>query len=994
MLIVVALAADARAENDPSLEWWTIETKHFRITYEKNLEPIAERIARLGESIYQRLVGPLGYVPAEHTEILLTDFTDSANGSANSVPYNQVRLYVTAPSDLSPLHDYGDWYLGLLTHEYTHVLHTDNVSGVPAVFNTIFGKTLSPNQAQPHWFLEGLAVVAESEYTSGGRIRSSLFDAWLRADVLDGRLAGLDQFSNDAQRWPQGHLWYLYGSRFLHWITEVYGKDVLRAVSNDYGATVVPFGINRAIRRQTGRTYVELYDGFRDYLERSYGKQMREVRRRGLREGRRITFHGRTASYPLFVPDRGRYAPDAGGYQIAYFRDDLNTRSGIYLLRLPKDGAPAGEVKGELVARSSFETPASYAPNGDLYYSSLVPYKVIYNKSELFRVPAGLRAPDGGESYRMQLTKASRATAPAVSPDGDKVVFTVNERGTTWLDVADVRHDGSLARIRPLVRPERRFDQAYTPAYSPDGKRLAYSVWRAGGWRDVRILELDTGAVTEVTHDRALDVEPAWSPDGSRLFFSSDRSGIFNIYEYRLDSGALRQVTNVRNMAVMPAVSPDGKLLAYSGYSSYGYDIWVMPLDESRYLDAPPPPADRPEEYADPPAVPYQRHRYNPLPTLRPHNYFFSYAPGNVGGNAFTLTASGEDIAAHHDIALSMVADPKAPLPQLAFDYSYGRLPFDLGLHFGNRVTPRTDYVIGGVAPPYLEKSYSVRASLSYRRPGEFANQSFGLSYTASVLDSTLPVAGLVLDPNAEPTQQPRRGFLGTVHLGYGIGRIEGGLDTPGPSRGYALNVGLDVSDKATGSDESLYQVNYTAVGYIPMPWYGHHVLALRSGGGMTMGSFARRGVFYVGGYNLDNTSLLDTITAGTFNGAFVLRGYPASSYRGSSYLLQTMEYRFPLAVPDAGLSTLPLYLRRIDGNLFLDYGGAFDDFDFRAVKFFSKGAIIDSPDLHTSVGGELWLGTTLGYILDLNLRLGYAFGFSAERIPGGQLYFLAASAF
>jgi outer membrane protein assembly factor BamA len=171
-------------------------------------------------------------------------------------------------------------------------------------------------------------------------------------------------------------------------------------------------------------------------------------------------------------------------------------------------------------------------------------------------------------------------------------------------------------------------------------------------------------------------------------------------------------------------------------------------------------------------------------------------------------------------------------------------------------------------------------------------------------------------------------------------------------------------------------------------------VLALRSGGGMATGTFARRGIYFVGGYNLANTGLLDTITSGAFNGAFVLRGYPPGAYRGSTYLLQTAEYRFPIAITDIGPSTLPLYLRRIDGNLFFDYGGAFDKFDFRKVKFFSRGSIIDTEQLHTSVGAELWLGASLAYVFDVNFRLGYAFGFSHEAIPGGQLYFLASSAF
>ncbi|MBM4360864.1 MAG: PD40 domain-containing protein, partial [Deltaproteobacteria bacterium] len=864
----------------------------------------------------------------------------------------------------------------------------DNISGVASVLNKIVGKRLAPNQAQPRWILEGLAVLEESAHSSGGRIRSSLFDTYLRADILDGTFAGLDAISNNAQRWPQGTLWYLYGARFLHWIAEVYGEDVLRAVAVDYGSTLVPLGINRAIRRQTGKTYEELYEGFRAHLEESYRKQLREVSRRGLREGRRITFDGREALYPVFVPQAALPA-ETRTPTIAYFRNDLVGRPGVYTLELPTEAERREPV---LLARTVNESPFAFGPDGSLTFSSTVPYRNVYYRSDLFRLPPGTRAPDGREAHRRALTSAMRASAPTVSPDGRTLVFTVNARGTTALHSASVEPDGSLGPTRVLVPPTQRYDQAYTPTFSPDGTKLAWSRWTAGGFRDVAVLDLATRAVTAVTHDRAIDQNPAWSPDGRWLYFSSDRTGIFNVYAHDLESGALHQVTNVRTAALMPAVSPDGKSLVYVGYTSKGHDLHVIPLDASRFLPALSPPETRPEPREEPPKVAYRKRPYRPLETLRPRSYGIDFGQGNFGQSALTFDIGGADIAGHHAFAARVVADFGAPVPQVSVGYDYTRMPFDVGVQVGNRVAPRNGYRIGGQTPTYVEQSANVRTSLSYRRPGEFAVQSFGISYTASLLDAALPVANVPFDPLGEVTVLPRRGFLGIVHVGYGVGRVEGALDTPGPVRGFSLAVGVDVSDESTGSSESLYEASYTASAYLPLPWAKNQVLALRSAGGLAAGSYSRRGLYYVGGYNLANTGVLDTVTSGIYNGAFVLRGYPAGAYSGSAYTLQTAELRFPIAVPDRGLSTLPLFLRRIDGNLYLDYGGAFDDFDARSVRFLSNGALINSPQLHTGIGGELWFGSTVGYLFDVNMRLGYAYGMGAGRIPGGQLYFLAAS--
>jgi hypothetical protein len=180
-VLTLLSAADAWAIDDPSLTWWTYETEHFRVNYPDTLEPIAVRVATLCEAIYGRLTEAMQYRPTTKTEILLTDDTDSANGSASPVPYDVIRLYATAPDDLSTLGDYDDWYLGLITHEFTHILHTGNISGTARIANAVIGRTLAPNSAQPRWIIEGLAVVLESDFSTGGRIRSSLFDMYLRA---------------------------------------------------------------------------------------------------------------------------------------------------------------------------------------------------------------------------------------------------------------------------------------------------------------------------------------------------------------------------------------------------------------------------------------------------------------------------------------------------------------------------------------------------------------------------------------------------------------------------------------------------------------------------------------------------------------------------------------------------------------------------------------------------------------------------------------------
>jgi hypothetical protein len=977
----------AHAIGDPDLRWQTIETPHFRVHSPTTLDPVATRVASLSESIQARLGEALGYVPSGVTHIVITDDTDSANGSATALPFNVIRLYATAPEDLSPLGDYDDWYLDLVTHEDTHILHIDNVSGVSSLVNAILGKTLAYNQIQPRWIIEGLAVLNESHQTSAGRLRSALFDMYLRADVLGDRIAGLDQISSSALRWPQGNLWYLYGSRFLGWITDVYGPNTMRAVSADYGSTVLPWGINRSIRRATGKTYEELYDGFKAYLKLRYAQQVSAVEARGLREGTRLTHHGRNVLYPRFVPGVAR-AGQAD--EIVYYVSDYNAREGLYRLTLnAKRDAPA--KKPELFARTNGASGVSFSPAGDAYFYSNAPWKIVYNRNDLFRVPHGEQAKRGDEPWRAQLTQGLRASNPDVSPDGKRIAFTVNTKGTTYLEIADIDPEGVLQNRRDLV-PSARFEQAYTPRFSPDGRSVAYSAWTAGGYRDIRVVDIATGTFRQITHDRALDANPVWSPDGKQIYFSSDRSGIPNIYAYGVEKGDLRQVTNVRIGALQPAISSDGKTLVYIGYTSLGFDLYAMPIDPARFLDAPPAPADRPDPPPTPEPVALKRVPYNPLRTLAPRSYEVSYAPGSYSNSALTLSARGSDVAGMHSLGATLTADFGAPAPRLTLDYSYRRLPVDLGLRFFSTVAPRSGYRINGKNTLYDEYANGITSSLSYAIPREFNTQSFGLSYSLASYRGNFPV-GDKLDPYAPITRKPPEGMLGIVHVGYGFSNVESSLDAAGNIRGLTMRLGVDYAGPTTGSTASLYAFEGSINGYVQMPWHPLHTLAMRFAGGTSGGDYARSGIYYVGGWDLQSYDLIDSVTTGVYDGAFVLRGFAPRSAVGRSYVQQNVEYRFPIIKPDHGISTLPAYLRRIDGNVFLDWGGAFDKLELDKIQLFHQG-LLYSQQLFTSVGAELWFGATFGYFLSAQFRLGYAHGFGGAAIPGGQFYFIASSAF
>jgi len=992
-LVAVALlvvAAPARAIDDPSYDYWTLETAHFKLTYPQPLEAVAKRIITLSEAIHTRVTRGMHYTPSDKTEMILTDNTDSANGSATPIPYDAIQLYTTAPGDISALGDYDDWYLGLVTHEFVHITHTGNISGLATVANRIFGKTFAPNSAQPRWIIEGLAVVLESEYSSGGRVRSSLFDAYLRADVLGDNIARLDQISNNASRYPYGQLFYLYGSRFLRWVTDVYGPDVMPAVSADYGASTAPWGVNRAIKRQTGRTYEELYDAWTSHLRLHYGAMVKEIDKRGRREGNRLTRHGHTIAYPRFVPPALRREP--GKEELIYYRANGSDRAGVYRFELGDPTAPRVPDE-ELIVRANTDAVASFTPEGGLVFASQEFWKNLWLRHDLFSLPPGETDTTGTANERMQLTRGLRANEPDVSPDGRHVAFTVNSKGTTRLALASRDAEGRLGppRVLDAAAP---FDQAYTPRFSPDGRKIAYSAWRTGGFRDVRVVDVETGAAEAITSDRAMDTHPIWSPDGRTIYFSSDRTGVFNIYAFDVGRKTFKMVTNVVGIAITPAVSPDGKTLVYTGYTHEGYDLFVMPLDPARFLDAPPVLVERPLPNPEPRPVPMTKERYQPIHTFGPKSWFFSIGQGYFGGFAMGFSTTAQDIVGHHILSADATFDADAPEPRGSISYTYAALPVDIGVSLSRSTLPRVGgYRISNQEVPYQETRTGGSTRLSVPIRTAFVDQNFGLTYSATVFHTRLPIPD-DLDPEASPTQKPEDGFLSEVRVSYGIDASEGGIDSAGKKRGISLRVGASVADELLGGTTSLYAFDFNAGAYASMPWPGEQTVAVRAAGAISAGAYARRGVYFVGGYDLENTNPIDLLIDGVYDGAFVLRGYPATSYAGSAYLLSTFEYRVPVWKTDWGPSTVPIYWRRFDTSFFADWGGAFNELDLEETAFFEDGDIIHVPGLHTSIGMELWFGLTLAHRVDTSLKLGYAYGTSKEAEPWGQVYFLANSSF
>ncbi len=158
--------------------------------------------------------------------------------------------------------------------------------------------------------------------------------------------------------------------------------------------------------------------------------------------------------------------------------------------------------------------------------------------------------------------------SPAWSPDGRKLAYVSFERGNSSIVIQDI---GTGAR--ETVAGFKGINGA--PSFSPDGRKLAMALSKSGN-PEIYSMDLGSRALTQLTNQFGIDTEPTWSADGSLIYFTSDRGGKPQIYQVPAGGGSASRVSFQGSYNAKVTVSYDGKKMAVAQGSGSVYRIAML----------------------------------------------------------------------------------------------------------------------------------------------------------------------------------------------------------------------------------------------------------------------------------------------------------------------------------------------------------------------------------------------------------------------------------
>jgi TolB protein len=162
---------------------------------------------------------------------------------------------------------------------------------------------------------------------------------------------------------------------------------------------------------------------------------------------------------------------------------------------------------------------------------------------------------------------------PAWSPDGRTLAYVSYRRGPPEIFLASI-YEGKSSDVTG-----GRFGQVFAPSWSPDGKKIAFASSKTGSM-EIWVANPDGTDARRLTHGSSSNTAPCWSPTGQEIAFTSNRSGTPQIWVMDSEGLNVRRLSTVGNYNDAPAWNPSKEYseIAYTSNIEGAFEIAVVDL--------------------------------------------------------------------------------------------------------------------------------------------------------------------------------------------------------------------------------------------------------------------------------------------------------------------------------------------------------------------------------------------------------------------------------
>lgn len=545
LLLFSLLSAQAQyfltGQDPASIKWKQMRTENFRFIFPDNYPRQARYLANLFEHSYQAVRFDLS-APPLRTSVILHNQSVISNAMVAFAP-RRVEMYNTPPQD-----GYAQpWYKQLAIHELRHMAQLSKINtGLTQEIGYLFGEQAVAGifgLFLPFYFVEGDAVATETALGNSGRGRQPLFEAKLRAQLLE-----IGYYQHDKA----------YFGSYRDYTPDVYalGYFVVGHNRAKYGPILWDHTTRNVARKfWTLKPYssgLKKYSGFRkNALYRETMFDLYEIWKAQYDSLQYTPYEQYSSDNKLYTNYRFPQ-PLADGSVIA-------TKSALDdVLRIVKVNkgresivfTPGPTFRETLSATDSLVVWSEY--QADIRWSN--------------RDYAVIKTGNLKTGTIKQLTHKSRFFAPSISADNKKIVVSETDADSRYyLVVLDAAQGEELFRYGS----DTLFFQ--TPVWMPDHLHIVAVVVGDYGKSFIKINTV-TGKA-EMLLPFTFDDLALSSATDEFILFAGVWSGISNIYAFRFDDQNIYQLTSSAFGASDASLSADGSKIYYADYNSDGFRL-------------------------------------------------------------------------------------------------------------------------------------------------------------------------------------------------------------------------------------------------------------------------------------------------------------------------------------------------------------------------------------------------------------------------------------